>query len=76
MAKNTITLDERQPLRFANYNGDVRHMLGEIHGPNALGEYMVAVEVTFDDKKNKSRTGFAFATTHDIQKAVQVVRGQ
>lgn len=34
--------------RHANYPGDVRHIVGEVKGPNTFGEYLTAVDAVYD----------------------------
>ncbi len=46
--------------RFANYSGDVTHIVGEVKGPNTLGELLTAVEATYDAEANRTRVGFAY----------------
>ena len=71
MAVNTDDLEGTATLipkavRWATYPGDVRHMVeperGEQVGPNTMGEYLVAVEATYDEEANKTRVGFAYRT--------------
>lgn len=47
--------------RFATYPGDVTHMVGEIKGPNTLGEPLTAVTAEYDPLEDKTRVGFTFA---------------
>ena len=54
-----------QPARFANYNGDVSHMVGEVKGPNTWGERLTAKSANYDSTTNQTRVGFAFTTTND-----------
>lgn len=58
--------DTRKPLRFANYPGDQRHAVGEVMGPNTLGELMTVVDATYDETADKTRLGFAFTITSDL----------
>lgn len=50
-----------QPTRFATYPGDVTHIVGELHGPNLLGERLTAITADYDPKADKTRVGFTFA---------------
>jgi len=47
--------------RFATYPGDVTHIIGEVKGPNLLGERLTAVTAEYDAETNKTRVGFTFA---------------
>lgn len=47
--------------RFATYPGDVTHIIGEIKGPNLLGEPLTAVSAEYDAETDKTRVGFTFA---------------
>jgi len=47
--------------RFATYPGDVTHIIGEVKGPNTLGEPLTAVSAEYDAKTDKTRVGFTFA---------------
>jgi hypothetical protein len=47
--------------RFATYPGDVIHMVGEVKGPNTLGEPLTAVSAVYDATTNKTRVGFTYA---------------
>lgn len=44
---------------WLNYRGDLSGSLGEIMGPNLLGEGFVAIECDFDAATGMSRVGFA-----------------
>lgn len=57
----------RTPIRFATYAGDVTSIVGEVKGPNMLGEYLVAEEAEYDAETNKTRVGFAYATVADME---------
>ena len=57
----------RKASRHATYPGNVEHIVGEVKGPNTIGEHLAAVEATYDPEADKTRVGFAYATTHDIQ---------
>lgn len=46
--------------RFLTYPGDVTHIVGEVKGPNTLGEFLTAVEAEYDSTTNKTRVGFAY----------------
>lgn len=65
----TSTPRPRPAVRWCNYNADVRHMVGEVHGSNTLGEFMTAVSADYDEATGKTRVGWAFATVHDIEAA-------
>jgi hypothetical protein len=49
-----------QPTRFATYPGDVTHIIGEVKGPNLLGERLTAITAEYDAETNKTRVGFTF----------------
>lgn len=46
--------------RFLTYPGDVTHMVGEVKGPNLLGEHLTAVSAEYDSATNKTRVGFVY----------------
>jgi hypothetical protein len=48
--------------RFATYPGDVTHIVGEVKGPNLLGEWLTAVTADYDAATDKTRVGFTFQT--------------
>jgi len=50
------------PTRFATYPGDVTHIVGEVKGPNLLGERLTAVTADYDATTDKTRVGFTFQT--------------
>lgn len=58
----------RHAHRFAAYPGDVAAAVMDdpVMGPNTLGEPMVALYAHFDPVEDRTRVGFTFATTHDI----------
>ena len=56
-----MTLRPPAPTRFATYPGDVTHMIGEIKGPNTLGEPLTAVTVEYDADMDRTRVGFTYA---------------
>jgi len=47
--------------RFATYPGKVTHMVGEVVGPNTLGERLTAVWAEHDAKTDTPRVGFTYA---------------
>lgn len=47
------------------YPGDVRHMVGETKGQNALGEWLTAVSADYDPETGKTRVGFAIGIHSD-----------
>ncbi len=65
---DTRTAPPRIPLRFANYGGDVRAELlaDPVMGPNMLREAMTVVEAVYDPLTDRTRAGFSFTTTDDI----------
>lgn len=40
------------------YNADVRDIIGELKGPNLLGEFFRAVEANYDAETGKTRVKF------------------
>lgn len=44
-----------------SYRGDRRSTVGQIMGPNLLGEYLIAVDATYDPAANRTRVGFDYA---------------
>lgn len=48
------------PVRFANYGGDVTHIVGEVKGPNMLGEMLTAVTADYDPETDRTRVGFVY----------------
>jgi hypothetical protein len=46
--------------RFATYPGDVRHIVGEVKGPNTLGEPLTAITAEYDAGTDTTRVGFTF----------------
>ena len=53
---------ERKPQRHLTYPGDVTHMVGEVVGPNTLGEYFTAVTAEYDTQTDRTRVGFIYGT--------------
>lgn len=49
-----------------NYPGDVRRMLGEVKGPNLLGEWFTAVDAGYDPAIDQTRVGFAIGIHKDL----------
>lgn len=64
----------RTPQRFANYRGDQSHAVGEVMGPNRLGEHLVVVTAEYDDKADKTRLGFAYPSRTDLDRYVAQIR--
>jgi hypothetical protein len=52
---------------YANYKGDVSSIVGEVHGPNELREFVTAVEAKYDTENNSTRVGFDFARPTDMK---------
>jgi len=51
------------PARFANYPGDqTKQIVGEVKGPNTLGEALRAVTADYDPAADQTRVGFAYFT--------------
>ena len=46
--------------QWLNFRGRMTHMIGEVVGPNTLGEFLTCVEVTYDPVQNKTRSGFCY----------------
>lgn len=53
------------PVRWATYNADVRHIVGEVKGPNLLGEMLTAVTAEHDPETGQTRVGFAYGR-HEV----------
>ncbi len=49
-----------KPSTYLTYPSDVTHMVGEVKGPNRMGEYLTAVSVEYDERTGYSRVGFAY----------------
>lgn len=48
------------PSGFMNYPGDsAKQIVGELKGPNYMGEWMTAVSREYDPSANRTRVGFA-----------------
>ena len=54
----------RKPTRFLNYPGKVLDAVGQIVGPNTMGEHWIAVSADYDGER--TRVGFAIATPADL----------
>jgi hypothetical protein len=50
----------RKPCRWATYNGNQTHVVGQLMGPNTLGELLTVVTASYDHQTNKTRLGFAY----------------
>jgi hypothetical protein len=50
------------PVRFATYPGNCTHIIGEVKGPNTLGEVLRAVTAEHDPETDKTRVGFSYLT--------------
>jgi hypothetical protein len=48
------------PTRWANYPGNVVDSVGDVKGPNTLGEWLTAVGADYDPATDVTRVGFAF----------------
>lgn len=54
-------MDNRLPVRFLNYPGDVRGILNEGRkGPTMFNEWVYPVTASYDPKTNKTRVGFSY----------------
>lgn len=51
-------------IRFLNYLGDTRDAIGQIVGPNTMGEHWIAVSADYNGER--TRVGFAIATPADL----------
>lgn len=51
--------------RFAHYSGDATSSLGQVMGPNTLGERMTVVSAQYFDDEDKTRLGFDFYRNGD-----------
>jgi hypothetical protein len=45
---------------YANYRGDVSHIVGEVKGPTTYGRTVVAVDAQFDPATDRTRVEFCF----------------
>jgi hypothetical protein len=56
-----VTDNVRLPTGWANYPGDVRHILDdpEPKGPNYMGELMFPVTADYDPETDTTRVGFS-----------------
>jgi hypothetical protein len=65
-SKGTIAMSDTKtlpaPVRFANYPGDNTHIIGEVKGPNTLGEALRAVTADYDPAADTTRVGFSYFT--------------
>ena len=48
-----------KPSCHLTYTGDVTHMIGEVKGPNAFGEWFTAVDAEYDPITQQTRVGLA-----------------
>lgn len=48
------------------YNADVRHIVGEVKGPNLLGEFFRAVEANYNAETSKTRVKFEQLRADDV----------
>jgi hypothetical protein len=61
----------REPLAgFLNYPGNHEYLLGEVRGPNALGEMLTVVSAVYDRRIDKTRVGFTYATVDDVERSI------
>lgn len=49
-----------KPSTFLNYVGDHRGSVGQVMGPNTLGELLTVVSCEYDETAQRSRLGLAF----------------
>lgn len=61
MSDTTVPVVPIANAGHAIYPGDVRHMVGQVKGPNLLGEFLTAVTADYDPAAGKTRVGFTFA---------------
>ncbi len=47
------------PVYHLTYRADVRHIVGEVKGPNLLDECLTAVTADYDPATGTTRVGFA-----------------
>lgn len=57
-----MTKTNETAVRFATYPGNVTHIVGEVKGPNTLGEAMRAVSANYDEASDSTRVGFNYFT--------------
>lgn len=48
------------PTTHLNYHGDTRGNLGQIMGPNTMGEYLTVVEEVYNPDTDRTRLGLAY----------------
>lgn len=46
--------------KYLNFSGNMVHMIGEVVGPNTLGEFLTCVEVHYDPNTDKTRAGYCY----------------
>jgi hypothetical protein len=59
--------DTRTPQRFCTYQRAGAELIGQVRGPNMLGEYMVAVSAE-PNPEGGTRVGWAFAAPADFER--------
>lgn len=61
-------LTQRPPLEWCTYPNGAGEILGQIRGPNTLGEYLVAVRVEEPAEDGSQRVGWAYAVVDDFRR--------
>ncbi|MGN6245156.1 MAG: hypothetical protein ACTHQ3_16000 [Motilibacteraceae bacterium] len=54
------TTPGRPAVVHANYPGDITSAIGQIVGPNTIGERLMLVEVDYDEAADRSLAGFSY----------------
>jgi hypothetical protein len=62
----TIPVVTPQATRFATYPGNTTDTVGQIVGPNTLGERFTIVSAMYDPQTDKTRCGFACGVFKDV----------
>lgn len=57
------TTQRPKPVQWATYNGDCSDAIGEVMGPNTLGEKLQVVAADYDADTGKTRLGFSYIIT-------------
>lgn len=61
-------LTQRPPLEWCTYPNGAGEILGQIRGPNTLGEYLVAVRVEEPAEDGSQRVGWSYAVVDDFRR--------
>lgn len=61
------SLTDRHLAGFATYDGDCRHMIGEVKGPTTYGSALVAIAAVYDHRADRTRVQFAHCRPEDAR---------